>query len=376
MLLSGSFSRKDGYNLIFIKLFYFFPSSVRILLIVQSTPANAIAIQVQDGSWWNTFSNVSLNSDDVDGKNNTKGLHFEKVNGAQPNANNIQNCRFNQLHYGIKVQKGYDNNDVNSRFEKVRYHYYLNDNRFKSVNSNHEKGDADLLQLDFTLGTSTINPGDRIRQGQNIYADVVNVEVVSGSWLGGDAAGTLSLCCQYGTFQPGFIDVDSTHKATIAGNSEGGYFLITTTADAGYNFLNNVGYMTSQKADIIDKSGGKLVAGDGLFVGSTVAGTWQTVPYPPADPRTINIDLSKGCFIRVGQLTGNIAVNNPTHALNGMIMLIKFNNDSHNAKTITWGSEFTNVPYTSISQSKQAIVIFVRVDTGAWNQIGTVQEFN
>jgi hypothetical protein len=68
-------------------------------------------------------------------------------------------------------------------------------------------------------------------------------------------------------------------------------------------------------------------------------------------------------------------VNNPTHALNGMIMLIKFNNGG-TQRTITWGSEFTNVPYTTIRASKQAIVMFVRVDTGAWNQVGTVQEFN
>jgi hypothetical protein len=136
----------------------------------------------------------------------------------------------------------------------------------------------------------------------------------------------------------------------------------TTSIDATDKFLQGLAG-TAEKFS---------VRGDGLVTGSGLAGTWQTISYASS----ITPDLSNGCFIRVGQLTGNITVQNPTHTSNGMIMLIKFNNNSQGAKTITWGSEFTNVPYTSISQSKQAIVMFIRVDTGAWNQVGTVQEFN
>ena len=112
------------------------------------------------------------------------------------------------------------------------------------------------------------------------------------------------------------------------------------------------------------------VRGDGLVTGSGFAGTWQTISYASS----ITPDLSNGCFIRVGQLTGNITVQNPTHASNGMIMLIKFSNGS-TQRNITWGSEFSGVKYTSISASKNAIVMFVRIDTGIWNQVGTVQEF-
>jgi hypothetical protein len=56
------------------------------------------------------------------------------------------------------------------------------------------------LVLPFTTGVQPIHVGDVIYQGTTIAAEVVGVNVTSGSWAAGDAAGNLYLKRQAGTF--------------------------------------------------------------------------------------------------------------------------------------------------------------------------------
>lgn len=76
--------------------------------------------------------------------------------------------------------------------------------------------------LAFTSGgTYEIQAGDWIVGATSgAKANVRNVAVTSGTWAGGDAAGTLTINSQHGTFQSEVLKVaGNTDVATIAGNS-------------------------------------------------------------------------------------------------------------------------------------------------------------
>ena len=70
-------------------------------------------------------------------------------------------------------------------------------------------------------GTYEITPGDTITGATSgATATVVQAPVSSGSWAGGDAAGTLTLQDQVGTFQSENLNVGgNSNVATIGGNS-------------------------------------------------------------------------------------------------------------------------------------------------------------
>jgi hypothetical protein len=85
--------------------------------------------------------------------------------------------------------------------------------------------------LPFTSGgTTTIVVGDWIVGAtSSAKAEVVAVTLDSGTWAGGDAAGTFRIRSQHGTFQSENILVAAgTNDATIAANS--------TVAPPGYEF--------------------------------------------------------------------------------------------------------------------------------------------
>ncbi len=70
-------------------------------------------------------------------------------------------------------------------------------------------------------GTTEIVVGDWIVGATgSAKAEVVGVALASGTWAGGDAAGTLYIRCQHGSFQSENIKVAAgTNEATIAANS-------------------------------------------------------------------------------------------------------------------------------------------------------------
>jgi len=80
-----------------------------------------------------------------------------------------------------------------------------------------------IRRLAFTSGgTTAIAVGDTIAGAtSSATAKVMAVEVTSGSWAGGDAAGELIIEGQSGTFQSENLNVGaSSNLATISGNSE------------------------------------------------------------------------------------------------------------------------------------------------------------
>lgn len=94
-------------------------------------------------------------------------------------------------------------------------------------------------QIAFTSGgTVEIEAGDTIDDSATglVTAVVERVQLTSGSWGAGDAAGWLILSGQSGTFAAGNIDVGGdTNVATIAGNSAA----ITLLPDGSYEFYRS-----------------------------------------------------------------------------------------------------------------------------------------
>jgi len=83
-----------------------------------------------------------------------------------------------------------------------------------------------LKSIAFTSGgTYEIRPGDQITGATGgATARVVSLTVSSGTWAGGDAAGTLILDDQVGTFESENLNVgDETNVATIGGNTSAYY---------------------------------------------------------------------------------------------------------------------------------------------------------
>ena len=86
---------------------------------------------------------------------------------------------------------------------------------------------AFTLVLPFTAGTQPIKAGDVIRQGA-VCAEVTGVNVTSGSWAAGTAAGDLYIKRQVGTFVAGATLVDVS-KATATSEIK----VLTATPVAG-----------------------------------------------------------------------------------------------------------------------------------------------
>jgi hypothetical protein len=78
--------------------------------------------------------------------------------------------------------------------------------------------------LAFTSGSTEIVPGDTITGATSAATAIVEtVSVTSGTWGGGNAAGTLTTYGQSGTFEAENLNVGSdSNVATIAANSSGG----------------------------------------------------------------------------------------------------------------------------------------------------------
>lgn len=70
-------------------------------------------------------------------------------------------------------------------------------------------------------GTTEVVAGDWVVGATSAAkAQIVNVTLLSGTWAGGDAAGTFRIKCQHGTFQSENLNVaGNSNVATIAGNS-------------------------------------------------------------------------------------------------------------------------------------------------------------
>ena len=83
------------------------------------------------------------------------------------------------------------------------------------------------LVLPFTTGLQPIRRGDVVRQGA-VCAEVTGVQITSGGWATGDAAGTLYLKRQVGTFVSGASLVNAS-KATATSEIK----VLTTTPVAG-----------------------------------------------------------------------------------------------------------------------------------------------
>jgi hypothetical protein len=76
---------------------------------------------------------------------------------------------------------------------------------------------ASILRLVFTSGSVEPSKGDTLSGAtSNVTAVVVMVELTSGTWAGGDAAGNIWIESQTGTFQSENLDNDTTAATNIA----------------------------------------------------------------------------------------------------------------------------------------------------------------
>lgn len=78
------------------------------------------------------------------------------------------------------------------------------------------------------------------------------------------------------------------------------------------------------------------------YVINNVTGVVQT----PAYAATVTIDASKGSYVRVGTLTGNITLANPINPTDGEKLLIELTQDGTGSRTLTLGSAFDAGPWT------------------------------
>ena len=101
------------------------------------------------------------------------------------------------------------------------------------------------LVLPFTSGLQRIRVGDVLRQGA-VCAEVTGVQLASGSWAGGDAAGNIYLKRQVGTFVSGATLVNAS-RATATSEIK----VLTATPGAG-----GAGYAVGDRFLIGTGSGG------------------------------------------------------------------------------------------------------------------------
>lgn len=96
----------------------------------------------------------------------------------------------------------------------------------------------------------------------------------------------------------------------------------------------------------------------------------QSVDYAAS----ITPDFALGSLVRVGTLTGNVTINNPTNPpANGERVRFYFLTDG-TGRTLTWDTNY-RAATTSITANHRVILEFVSVDS-VWYQVGTAQELS
>lgn len=142
----------------------------------------------------------------------------------------------NQLHEselpGILVLPGTEN--ITKRYSEAVHEMEVNIAAYREFTSNQNPsvlaeatlGDliinifGPIFELNFTNGNNAISEGDIITgKISGATARVIKVVITNGTWVGGNAKGTLTLRYQTGTFQSELIQVAAVDSATIAGNS-------------------------------------------------------------------------------------------------------------------------------------------------------------
>jgi len=83
---------------------------------------------------------------------------------------------------------------------------------------------------------------------------------------------------------------------------------------------------------------------------------------------SITPDAAQGEYIIVDTLTGNITVNNPTNAREGMWLYFQFTQDGGGGRTVTWGADFL-VNWTPSVVGGETNTIGFRYDGTNWVQI-------
>lgn len=91
--------------------------------------------------------------------------------------------------------------------------------------------------------------------------------------------------------------------------------------------------------------------------------------YRIAYAASITPDAAKGETIIVGTLTGNITVNNPTGAREGMWLRFDFTQDGGGGHTVSFGSSFL-VNWTPSTTGGDRNTISFRFDGTNWVQMG------
>lgn len=113
--------------------------------------------------------------------------------------------------------------------------------------------------LDFTAGLQPIQVGDVIYQG-SVCAEVTGVELNSGSWAAGTAAGKLTLKRQVGTFIAGATLIDASKPTSTSSIKE----LTATPVAAGTGYVAGdrfkIGTGTGGVGRVVSATGGVVTA--------------------------------------------------------------------------------------------------------------------
>lgn len=80
-------------------------------------------------------------------------------------------------------------------------------------------------------------------------------------------------------------------------------------------------------------------------------------------------DPTKGGVLVVGQLTGDLTVNNPTLSLPGTIMEIHFVQDAVGGRTVTWGSQFQSGAVVSTTANARTVLRWRCLTSTLWTRI-------
>lgn len=95
----------------------------------------------------------------------------------------------------------------------------------------------------------------------------------------------------------------------------------------------------------------------------------------PAYAATLSVDFTKGSYVVVGTLTGNITVNHtttPQGTLNpGQRATLQFTQDGTGTRTVTFGTGFGKTSATAVSGTASRVsIVELRYDGTNWNQVG------
>jgi hypothetical protein len=178
------------------------------------------------------------------------------------------------------------------------------------------------------------------KKWENDYSGVTpTIDVTDGILVGDVAVDTstspyyLWRCLDNTDGAPVWIRIKSTEWGEVSGTLSD-----QTDLQSALNLKQNI------------LSEGAFVDGDKTKLDAINAGganTEQSIIYSP----TIAPDLSLGNVVKVGELTGNITVNNPTNPTTAEEVFIRFAQDGTGSRTVTLGSDYvlldTNSNYPS-----------------------------